>query len=115
VHIIISPPRSAIKPSGMNNCVTGGRNFIMIKVKLKVIPNSSRFKLDITRAYFKVYLQNPPEKGKANSELIKQLTKIFKIKIIILQGYNSKNKLVGFELTQKEFDRKINEIGSSEI
>ena len=87
----------------------------MIKFKLNVIPNSSQFKLELTGTYPKLYLQNPPEKGKANSELIKQLTKLFKSKIIILRGHNSKTKLIGIELTQEEFDRKISKICSSKI
>jgi hypothetical protein len=62
----------------------------------KVVPNSSRVHIcGIMNSMLKVKLTNPPEKGKANKELINLLAKKLKIKknqISILSGRSSSKK-----------------------
>ena len=96
----------------MKNCVTGGQNLIMTQLKVKVIPNSSKFKIELTGTYPKIYLQNPARNGKANLELIKKLSKIFNKKIIIISGKNSRIKLLEIKEEQEEILKKFREICS---
>ncbi|MFH1290154.1 MAG: DUF167 domain-containing protein [Nanoarchaeota archaeon] len=66
-------------------------------VQIKVKPNSPRSLLEkISENKYLAYLKSPPEKGKANLELIKLLSKEFftpqdKIKI---KNPTSRNKIV---------------------
>lgn len=67
-------------------------------LKIKVSPNSSKNELKtMADGTLKVHLKAPPVDGKANEELIKFLSKEWKIpksKILILKGLMSKNKIV---------------------
>jgi len=96
----------------MKNCVTGGRNIIMIKIKVKVIPNKPKFKIEKTGTHHKIYLQNPPEKGKANLELIKKLSKKLNTEVKIISGHNSRTKLLQINLTREEFEDKVSKMRS---
>lgn len=67
--------------------------------KLKIIPNSSKNEIveEMTDGTLKVRLKAPPVDGKANEELIKFLSKKWKIpknNIEIKSGKTSKNKIV---------------------
>lgn len=67
-------------------------------IDIKVIPASGRqgFFLDKS-GKLKCHLKNPPEKGKANAELIKLMSKkldISKNSIDILLGVKSRNKKI---------------------
>ena len=74
----------------------------MTKFKLKITPNSSKNEIGETMAdgTIKIRLKAPPVDGKANEELIKFLSKEWKIpktKIIIQKGLTSKNKIIKTE------------------
>ncbi|MBU5557477.1 MAG: DUF167 domain-containing protein [Candidatus Aenigmatarchaeota archaeon] len=62
-------------------------------VAVKVHPNSKRFKIEQCESCLEVWLTEPAEKGKANIELIKELTKRFG-NCRIVKGVNSKRKIV---------------------
>ena len=67
-------------------------------LEIKVQPNSKRRKLlFIDRLHCKANLKSSPEDGKANKELIKLLSKYFKVEAKIIKGKTSKNKLVKIE------------------
>lgn len=70
----------------------------MITVKIKVIPNAKRQKLEkLPDGSFKVYLTVPPIEGRANKALIKLLAKEFgvsKSKVEIIRGKKGKEKVV---------------------
>jgi len=65
---------------------------------LKVVPSSGRNKwmLD-TSGKLKCYLKSPPEKGLANRELIKLISKVLGVarsEVSILSGLSSRNKRI---------------------
>jgi uncharacterized protein (TIGR00251 family) len=65
---------------------------ILIKVIVK--PRSSNFKMEREENYLVVYCRNPPEKGKANNELIKELAKLLGHEVFIVSGLTSKEKII---------------------
>ena len=77
---------------------------ILIKVKVK--PRSSNFKIEREENNLVVRCRNPPEKGKANKELIKELSKFFGRKVFIVSGLTSQEKIVLIK------DAELNEFNS---
>ena len=77
-----------------------------IVLNLKIIPNSSHFKIvefDEEKNFLKIKIKSRPQKGQANLELVKELSKIFG-EIKIISGQNSRNKKI---LTSKQGLQKI--------
>ncbi len=75
-----------------------------MKLNVKVIPNSSRSKVEKgdKKDFFKIYLKSAPKKGKANEELIQLLSKYFNVKkgnVRIVKGKTSKLKEI--EINEK--------------
>ena len=75
-------------------------------IKIKVIPSSGKQELFLDRSnQIKCRLKNTPEKGKANYELIKYLSKLMKIptsKIQISFGLTSRNKTLKIDTNLSE-------------
>ncbi|HBY05483.1 MAG: hypothetical protein UV38_C0003G0035 [candidate division TM6 bacterium GW2011_GWE2_42_60] len=75
------------------------RNFM--KITIKVIPRSGRQLFSLTKeGVLKCYLQSPPEGGRANKELIDQLSEALDIPrraMCIVQGATSRTKVVEIE------------------
>ena len=70
-------------------------------ILVKVSPKSSQEKVEEFDRFYKVWLKTAPEKGKANSELIKLLADYFKVKksaVTIISGTKMRKKLVEIEL-----------------
>ncbi|MBW3014227.1 DUF167 domain-containing protein [Candidatus Woesearchaeota archaeon] len=66
-------------------------------LKVKVLPNSSTTGIseyDPSKEELKIKLNAPPEKGKANQELITFFKKIYKIDIEIVKGHSNRNKII---------------------
>ncbi len=63
-------------------------------LKIKVIPNSSRTELTEENGSLKLYLKSPPEKDKANLELLKFFKKEFNLKVVIKSGRKGREKLL---------------------
>lgn len=61
---------------------------------LKVIPNSSRNELIEENGILKLHLQAVPDKNKANLELIKFFKKDFGLRIEIVHGLKSREKVL---------------------
>ncbi|HLC51806.1 MAG TPA: DUF167 domain-containing protein [Candidatus Nanoarchaeia archaeon] len=64
------------------------------KIALKVIPNSSKLKLVEDNQQLKLYLTAPSEDNKANLQLIKFFKKEFNLKVMIVSGLKSRNKII---------------------
>ena len=67
-------------------------------IDIKVVPSSGKqlFKIDKSKK-IKCLLKNPPEKGKANAELIDLIAKKLKVpkdKVFIVSGETSRNKRI---------------------
>ncbi len=68
-----------------------------MKINIKVVPNAKVPKIKLENNGFKVYVNAPPEDGKANEAVIKALADYFKIKtsqIQILSGLTGRNKII---------------------
>jgi len=68
--------------------------------EVHVIPKAKKQSVETERNKLKVKIHAPPEKGKANQEVINLLSEYFKVsksKIKILKGQTSKNKQIEVE------------------
>ena len=63
-------------------------------IQVKVKPNSSKNQVLEDNGVYCVHVKSPAEKGKANQELVKVLSKHFKKKAAIIAGFKSRNKRV---------------------
>ena len=81
--------------------------------EVKVIPSSGKTKLILDKnGQLKCYLKNPPEKGKANKELIEFIAESLscsKHEIEIVQGLATRKKLIkiAIECSYEQFLDKI--------
>jgi len=68
-------------------------------IKVIVKPKSSKSELAFSeeKGCYVAYVKAPPEKGKANAELIKLIRKNLKKRAVIVRGETSKEKLVEIE------------------
>jgi len=64
------------------------------KLKVKVIPNASRQGLIEENGTLKLYLQAVPDKNKANLELVKFFKKEYGLKVEIVSGLKSREKVL---------------------
>lgn len=84
-----------------------------IQFDLKVVPSSGRVGLQIDKSgQFKCYLKSPPEKGKANQELIKLIAKLLSVRqedVSIVSGRTSRNKRVSIrmDITHEQLLQKL--------
>ncbi len=66
-----------------------------VVMKLKVKPGSRRFRLEpAPNGEIVLEVKSPPEKGKANAEVLKRLKAILGHDAEIMQGHRSRNKVV---------------------
>jgi uncharacterized protein (TIGR00251 family) len=76
-----------------------------VTIKVLVKPNSPKFKIEIDGEEIVIYSTKAPVKGKANKEIIKELTKLFHAKTELVSGATSRQKkifLSGIEKQQAE-------------
>jgi len=70
---------------------------VLLKIQVKTNCKRQMLILDSESSFLLVHLKSTPEKGKANSELIKFLAKIVEkasSEVIIIQGLTSRDKIV---------------------
>jgi uncharacterized protein (TIGR00251 family) len=67
------------------------------KLKIQVKPNSPKNEIKIDKGIVKVSVKAPPEKGKANKEVIKFFSKLLKKDIKIIAGLTSRQKLISIK------------------
>lgn len=69
--------------------------FVLMIISVKVYPGSGKEEIvKLNDKEYKVYLKKPAEDGKANIELLKFLKRNFKIKVKIIKGVTSRNKII---------------------
>jgi len=84
-----------------------------ISLQIKVVPSSGKQRMDQTKSGIpKCYLKSAPEKGKANNELIKLLSKWLKVPqkdINIIKGATTRNKtlMIDTEQTKEQIYEKL--------
>lgn len=84
-------------------------------LQIKIIPGVGKNQIIITKDEIKVKISAPPEKGKANLELIKFLSAqlgLPKSKITIAQGETQRTKLVVFDCTEEFLHHQISLLNS---
>jgi len=67
------------------------------KLKVLIKPNSSKNSIldfDINKKALRISIKAVPEKGKANAELIKFISKLLKKKVEIVKGLKSREKIL---------------------
>ncbi|MFH1234366.1 MAG: DUF167 domain-containing protein [Candidatus Diapherotrites archaeon] len=81
-----------------------------VTLKIRVSPNSKKFGLkgfDPWTGSLSVSVSEPPEKGKANAEIEKELGKIFGKKTKIISGQHSRTKTVEVQASKEEMLRVL--------
>lgn len=74
---------------------------ISTRLSIKVQPNAGRNEVvGVTDGIWRIKIAAPPDKGKANKELIEFLSKLLELRkdsITILKGHTSHNKIIVIE------------------
>jgi len=84
-----------------------------MKIPLKVIPHAKKKEIRYEGSSLKIKLTSPPQRGRANEELIEFLASIFNIKksdIKIVKGEKERNKLLSIPITEEVFQTIIQKI-----
>jgi uncharacterized protein (TIGR00251 family) len=72
-----------------------------LRITVKVKPKAKQQRLEkLSETEFIIWVRSPPEKGKANQELIELLASYFKVpksSIRILRGHTSRTKVLEIE------------------
>ena len=82
------------------------------KISIKVQPNAGKNQvIGLTNDTWRIKIAAPPDKGKANKQLVEYLSEILEIKkdhVTVVQGYTSHNKLVCIDgLTRPEINERL--------
>ena len=67
------------------------------KLKVLIKPNSSKNSIldfDSNKKALRISIKAAPEKGKANQELVKFLSKLLKKKVMIIKGLKNREKIL---------------------
>jgi len=78
---------------------------MLMKLNVKVIPNSKSFRIQLDGETLKIWVRNPAEGGRANQELLTELSRIFG-SVKILKGHTSRRKLINLNI------KNLNELSS---
>lgn len=77
-----------------------------MEVYVKVQPDSKEFRIE-EDDFYRVYLEQPAENGKANQELVRRLKNILGRKPGIISGHNSRRKKIKVDIDEEEFEDKM--------
>jgi uncharacterized protein (TIGR00251 family) len=83
-----------------------------IKLSIKVQPNAGKNQIvGLTNEVWRIKIAAPPDKGKANKELIEFLSSVLgleKNRLDIIKGHTSHNKIVAVDgLTRAEINARL--------
>ena len=92
-------------PERIDDLLTPSPNGTVITAKIR--PGSRFFRVLISDQQIIFECRNPPEKGKANREIIKELKRLTKYRVRIISDHNSKRKTLLFESIRPEEAREI--------
>ena len=79
-------------------------------LRLKVSAGKKKFRAVLNKEdeVLLVYTKNKAQDGKANLEIVKELSRILKTKIEIVSGFKSKNKIAHFECEKEKVLKTFN-------
>jgi uncharacterized protein (TIGR00251 family) len=63
-------------------------------IEVFVKPQQPRFDVKIDGDGFVVFSTQEPEKGKVNKEILKELAKLFNVKVELVSGFSSRQKCI---------------------
>jgi uncharacterized protein (TIGR00251 family) len=70
---------------------------VLMQIKVKVVPNAKKERVETTAEGLKIYINTPALEGRANKKLIEVLAEHFKTKkynIEIIAGEKSRKKII---------------------
>jgi len=76
-------------------------------IEIYVKPQSKQFKIRVEDDELLVFCRESPVKGRANRELTKELSRLFKKRVQILSGFRSRQKTL---LIENASTQEVNEI-----
>jgi len=82
-------------------------------IEAEIFPNKRKFAVEIVGNRLRIYVESPPEKGKANREIVKKLRKMLSSEIRIIRGEKSKNKVLEIGLRLEEIREKVESASKS--
>jgi uncharacterized protein (TIGR00251 family) len=84
---------------------TANNDGVLITIFVK--PNSSKFtiKYDDDNNNILVHATEEPEKGRANKEILKELTKLFQTKITLVSGATSRQKQLSVKIKKEKLEQ----------
>lgn len=74
-----------------------------MQMEVLVTPNSRFFRLAFAGGRWKAWVKAKPEDGKANKELVKELSKLLNCSVGLVRGASSRHKVLILEIGEHEF------------
>lgn len=71
-------------------------------LEVKVVPGSREFRIAMEKTGWRIFLSEPAERDRANTELVRELEKITRRRVRILRGAKGKRKVLEIEGEEKE-------------
>jgi uncharacterized protein (TIGR00251 family) len=100
-YLEIIKSENSVNPMNLRETAQG--TLIDIHVK----PQSKQFKIEVEEDELLVFCRESPVKGRVNRELTKELSRIFKRKVLILSGFRSRQKRLLIENARTQEVSKI--------
>ncbi|MFH1587928.1 MAG: DUF167 domain-containing protein [Candidatus Diapherotrites archaeon] len=82
-------------------------------IELQATPNAKEFSVqgfDSWNKLLKVKIKAVPEKGKANKELLKELSNLFECKVELIKGTKSRKKTIKVHCPQQKINSKLKKL-----
>ncbi len=86
-------------------------NGVVIKIRVK--PRAKRFSIKLYDGQIVMEVKSPPMKGKANDDVVKELSSFFQKPVQLLKGHMSKHKTVLIQgIALSEIQSRLDRIAS---
>jgi len=79
---------------------------------VSVITKSPKFSVSVKDGMVKVRLTSPPEKGEANAELVKELSKAIGVGVRIISGHTSRRKRLEIDMDEESWKTVLGQLVS---
>jgi uncharacterized protein len=79
---------------------------------VSVVTKSPKFSVSVKDGMVKIRLTSPPEKGEANAELVKELSKALGAGVRIIAGHTSRRKRIQIDMDEKSWNAALAQLVS---
>ena len=79
---------------------------------VSIVTKSPKFSVSVKDGMIKVRLTSPPEKGEANAELVKELSKALGVGVRILAGHTSRRKRLEIDMDEESWKAALANLSS---